>query len=241
MKTLYLFLVLLLISCSTDKTVDSNEEKEEQEIVTSVENNCKECPQSNFADQEADTAFYFSNGKKLLVCGFVEEQEGERIFSEFVVSDCDSIIDFWEAIDTYRIEYVKDTLRLLKIELLATDKSREFTKEVWITENLYYKENKLERVKQLNPRVQYTQEQIVETLKEFEQTQWLTQNTAPSEEFVEEKMLLANRLMIAAVSGSITAEEYFKDFAVKFRPDGAYAEWYDEMSDKIELTKNIKK
>lgn len=64
-----------------------------------------------------------------------------------------------------------------------------------------------------------------------------TQNESTTEGYSEEKMALANRLMIAAISSNRKAEEYFKEYETKFKPDGAYSEWYKDMDAIVFLYK----
>ncbi len=211
----------------------------EKVVSTGVsEADCDKCSASDYAESEPDTAFIFSNGSELLLCGYSELKDGRKIYSEFVLSECgkDSIVDFWSAVEEYEILFEQDTLHLQKLELLALDNNREFVKKKWLTESLYYENGELKRTKKLNPEVKYSQRQTDQSLQEYESTHWKTQIEA-SEEYTEAKMELANRLLIAAVSGSEKAELYFKEFYSKFKPDGAYAEWYHEMADMLEFAK----
>lgn len=240
MKNSYLLLFLVIAGCASKHQIEVGH-KAEKEIIgnTGAPNGeCNKCAASELAESEPDTAFNFTNGSKLLICGYSEPSEGRKIYSEFVLSECgyDSIIDFWGAVEEYEVEFAHDTFRLQKLELLALTDNREFVKKKWLTESFYYKDGKLKRDKKLNPEVKYSQSQIDQSLHEYESTQWQTQNGA-TEEYAEEKMRLANRLLIAAVSGSEKAELYFIEFDSKFKPDGAYAEWYQQMTDMLEFAR----
>lgn len=239
MKNLYLLLFLLIAGC-TPKQQEVVQVAETQEVGSTVvsESGCVKCAASEFAEPEPDTAFIFSNGSKLLICGYPELREGRKIYSEFVLSECgkDSIVDFWSAVEEYEIRFEQDTLQLQKLELLALGNNREFVKEKWLTESFYYVNGELKRTKKLNPEVKYSQSQIAQALQEFELTQWQKQNGA-TEEYTEKKMKLANSLMIAAASGSKKAEVYFREFGSKFQPDGAYLEWYQQMAELLESAK----
>ena len=242
MKKVYLFVALLLAGCTVEQELITDNPTATGEAVTTTENTktCEECIASEFGvKQDPDTAFNFNNGKRLLICGYYEPQNGRKVFSEFVLSECGDtdIIDFWDATEQYEIEYSQDTLKLHKLELLALGSNRELVHSPWLTEYFYYKGNKLKRDLRFNASIKYNQDQILETLQEFENTQWMAQHTAP-EAYVEEKMVLANRLMISAVSGSDKAEAYLKEFDSKLKTDGAYAEWYDEL---LELRKTAKR
>lgn len=243
MKNLYLLLLLLFTNCASKQQIEVVHEAE-KEVVSSTgspNEECEKCTATTVAGPEPDTAFNFSNGSKLLLCGYSESREGKKIYSEFVLSDCgnDSIIDFWSAVEEYEILFGQDTLQLHKVELLAIGNERELIREKWLTEYFYYDSGKLQRIKKLNPKIKYSQSQIDQSLKEYELTHWKTQIEG-SEEYTEEKMELANRLLIAAVSGSEQAEQFFKEFDSKFKPDGAYAEWYHEMADMLKFSKEQK-
>ncbi|GHA74551.1 hypothetical protein [Pontibacter akesuensis] len=240
MKNLYLLFVLLLAGCVPEQKSDTRQVVEvESTVKTKAE--CEKCPASNYAGPEPDTVFTFSNGKKLLICGYSEILDNRKAYSEFILSECgnDSIVDFWGAVEAYEVEYASDTLQLQKIELLAVGDNRTLVKEKWLTEYFYYKEDILQREKKLNSKIGYSQSQIEQTLQEYEHTQWKTQNGS-SEAYTEEKMELANRLMIAAASGSGKAESYFKKFDSDFQPDGAYAEWYQQMADLLAFAKKYR-
>jgi hypothetical protein len=174
-----------------------------------------------------------------MLCGFSEKKAGEKIYSEFVLSECgqESIVDFRGAAENYKVSFRTDTLVLRKLELLAVGEKGELNEAEWLTEHFFYRGDNLQRVKKLNSGLKYSKRQIKQTLQEYESTQWFTQLTSPSFEHTEEKMALANRLMLAAASGSQKAEEYFVDFKSRFKPDGAYLEWYNEMTELLEFAK----
>jgi hypothetical protein len=239
MKNLYLLLSLFIAGCASEQQeVDQTADSVEVVSLGAAEGNCDKCVDSQFAASEPDTTFIFSNGSKLLICGYSELSEGRKIYSEFVLSECgkDSIIDFWSAVEEYEIIFEQDTLQLQKLELLALGNNLEFVKEKWLTEYFFYKNGKLQREIKLNPKVKYSQSQIDQSLQEYESTQWQKQVGA-NEEYTEKKMKLANNLMIAAASGSEKAEVYFKEFKSKFQPDGAYLEWYEQMVELLEIAK----
>lgn len=242
MKNLYFLLYLLIAGCAPkQQEVVQVVETEEVGSTGASKGNCDTCAASKYVESEPDTAFTFSNGSKLLICGYLELREGKKIYSEFVLSECgnDSIIDFWSAVEEYEIQFEQDTLQLQKLELLALGNNVELVKEKWLTEYFYYENGKLKREKKLNSEIKYSQKQIDQSLQEFESTHWQKQNGA-SEEYTEQKMKLANSLMIAAASGSEKAEMYFREFKNKFQPDGAYLEWYQQMIGLLESAKKLK-
>jgi hypothetical protein len=242
MKKKYLIFALLITCCTDEQKTDHKNKPALQEAkrATEPERNCEKCAASPFGTPEAvDTTFYFSNNKQLLLCGFSEKKDEEKVYSEFVLSECgqDTTIDFWGAVDNYKVSFKTDTLQLRKLELLAVGDKRELKEAEWLTEYFYYHGKSLQRIKKLNTRIKYNQIQIEQTLQEYGNTQWFTQLTSPSDEYREEKMALANRLMLAAISGNQKAEEYFFDFKSKFKPDGAYADWYNDMERLLKFAK----
>ncbi|MFB9864365.1 hypothetical protein [Rufibacter immobilis] len=250
MKKLCLLFVSLSLGCAQEKGLEKEQTNKKPEAiqtdvastVVETDNKCKACVESIYAETEPDTAFDFSNGQRLLICGGSEIQDKKKVYSEFVISECgnNTLIGFWGAVEKYGIEYVKDTLKLSKVELLAIGENRELTEKTWLTEYFYYQDNELQRVKKLNPKIAYSQSEIDNTLQEYEATKWMIQIES-SQEYTEEKMRLANRLLVAAVSGSRKAEQYFKEFASNFKPDGVYSEWYSEMESLLEFAKKQRK
>ncbi|MFC6997924.1 hypothetical protein [Rufibacter roseus] len=238
MKSFCLLLVLFIVGCSTDQLKEENTNSELAE-VTGVDGVCLKCAASSFAGSEPEIFFDFANGKRVLICGGSDSLEGKQIFTDFVISECgrDSVLGFWSAVENYEVDFSHDTLMLKKIEALALGRNFELINFHWLTEFFYYKGNELQKKVRINPEVSYNQKKIEQTLVVFEKTNWHTQ-IGSSEVDAQEKMQLANRLMLAAVSGSEIAEEYFKDFEKRFQPDGHFAEWYDEMAEMIELAKN---
>ncbi|TPE42687.1 hypothetical protein [Pontibacter mangrovi] len=240
MRNPYLLLYLLIAGCAPkqQQEVELIAGSEEVGEIGAPEAGCDKCAASEFAGPKPDTAFIFSNGSKLLICGYSEKKDGKNIYSEFVLSVCgnDSIIGFWSAVEEYELVFVQDTLQLQKLELLAMGDHRDLVKVKWLTESFYYENGSLLREKKLNPKVKYRQSQIDQSLQEYESTQWQKQNEATIE-YTEGKMKLANSLMLAAASGSEKAEVYFKEFKNKFQPDGAYLEWYQQMADLLDSTK----
>ena len=86
------------------------------------------CPKTEYAGTKADTAFHFSNGKTIVLCGYKNPDSSPATFSEFVLAICgqDSIIDFWGATLTCRLKINNDTLLVQQIEILPTGKKFKF-------------------------------------------------------------------------------------------------------------------
>jgi hypothetical protein len=182
--------------------------------------------------------FHFSNGKTVAICGY---KDNDATFSEFVLYDClaNSTIRFYNAAERCRIRFANDTLTIENIEPLAIGSGYRFSDAIWLTEQYYFKNNVPQVQQSINKTWFYTPAQVQSALSAFEHTTWKTQ-IGSSEAEDENMMNLAGRLMIAAISGDIQAKQYFIEFKDRFKPDGAYAEWYDTMEKMIKTAEEIK-
>jgi hypothetical protein len=180
--------------------------------------------------QRPDTSFTFSNGQKIILCGSKEIYNTQRYFSEFILQDCgqDSIVGFWDAMQTCRLSKVKDTLKIVEVKNLPTGTNRSFVRTDWYIEKVFFKRGKLNRTSGLDWNIRkYTHEEIKQTLKEFE--------TAP-QKYHEDRMKLAYTLFISTISGDKTSAKYFKDFAKKFGVlDGGDLEEYKDLQAMLSL------
>jgi hypothetical protein len=202
-----------------------------------------ECAKSKFQTNiTPGTVFTFSDSKRIAVCGFkdIHISESQAEYSEFVISECgvDTITGFWGAGENVIIFLDNDTLYLKLQEKLAIGKNFDLIQETWAVEYMYYYNGILQRKKAINPELRYTPDQVKATLKQYNKTKWISQ--AESKDLVknERMMQLANQLMIAALSGSSIAEQYFYQFGKKFQPIGGYEEWYSDMTEMIDFAKN---
>jgi len=189
-----------------------------------------DCPKTQFAGTKADTAFYLSNGKKIVLCGYKNPDSNPTTFSEFVLAVCgqDTIIDFWGAVLTCRLKVNKDTLLVDQLQNLPTGKNFKFQETVWTTEKIYFSEQKIVRKLVINRQIRkYSQDEIQSVLKIYE-----TAKTGLD----DSKMEIANKLFIATISGDKKARQYFKEFKSKFGTlDGAFAEEYSDLTAMLEL------
>jgi hypothetical protein len=180
--------------------------------------------------QRPDTAFTFSDGHKIILCGFKEVDNKQRYFSEFILQVCgqDSIVGFWGAVQTCRLSKVKDTLQIVEVKNLPTGTRRSFVRTDWYIEKISFKQEKLNRSSGLNWNVRkYSPQEIKQTLKEFE--------TAP-QKYHEDRMKLAYTLFISTISGDKTAAKYFKDFTTRFGIlDGGDLEEYKDLQAMLSL------
>lgn len=201
-----------------------------------------ECAKSKFVfNTIPGTVFTFSDSKRIAVCGFkdIHILESQAEYSEFVVSECgiDTITGFWGASENVVIFLNNDTLYLKSQEKLAIGKKFDLIQASWAIEYMYYYNGILQRKKTINPALAYTPEQVKATLKQYNKTKWISHAESKDAVKNERMMQLANQLMIAALSGSSIAEQYFYQFGKKFQPMGGYAEWYSDMTDILEFAK----
>ena len=189
-----------------------------------------DCPKTQFAGTKADTTFHLSSGKTIVLCGYKNPDSKPTTFSEFILSVCgeDTIIDFWGAVLTCRLKVNKDTLFVDELQNLPTGKNFKYQETVWTTEKIYFSEQKVVRKLVVNRQIRkYTQDEIQTVLKTFE--------TSKSG-LDDNKMVIANKLFIATISGDKKAKQYFKEFNNKFGIlDGAFKEEYSDLIAMLEL------
>ncbi len=188
------------------------------------------CPSIKITETEADTAFKFSNGKTIVLCGYTDTETQPITFSEFVLAVCgrDTIIDFWGALFTGRIVFKKDTLFIHEIIYIPAGKDFAYKEAVWTIEKIYFNKQKVIKKTAVNRQIpKYSKEKIALVLKEYE-------TAKPGLD--ESKMELANRLFMATISGSKTARKYLGEFEKKFGGlDGHLGEEYIELIAMLEM------
>lgn len=189
-----------------------------------------DCPKTQFASTKADTTFYLSNGRTIVLCGYKNPESKPTTYSEFVLAACgqDTIIDFWGAALTCRLRVNKDTLLVDQLHNLPTGENFNYRKTVWTTERIYFSGQRVVRKLEINRQIRkYTKEEIQTVLKSYENEKaWLDDN----------KMIIANRIFIATISGDNKARQYFKEFKSKFGTlDGAFAEEYNDLTAMLKL------
>lgn len=189
-----------------------------------------DCPKTQFAGTKADTTFYLSNGKTIVLCGNKNPDSKPTTFSEFILAVCgqDTIIDFWGAVMTCRLKVKKDSLLVVQLQNLPTGKNFKFQETIWTTEKIYFSGQKLVRKLEVNSQIRkYSLGEIQSVLKTYE-------TATPGLD--ESKMEIANKLFIATISGDKIARQYFKEFKNKFGPlDGAFAEEYSHLAAMLKL------
>jgi len=188
-----------------------------------------DCPETQLAGTKADTIFFLSNNKTIVLCGYKNPGSKPTTFSEFILAVCgqDSIIDFWGAVLTCRLKVNKDTLLVEQLQNLPTGKDFKYQETVWTTEKIYFIRQKVFRKLVVNRQInKYNQDQIKTVLKTY---------ITAKQGIDEIKMEIASKLFIATISGDKNARQYFKEFKTKFVLDGAFAEEYSDLTAMLEL------
>lgn len=191
------------------------------------------CAKSPYADDLSPvTQFKLSDGRYLELCGVrnLDPERFEAVYSGFVLSTCngDSILAHWDASEDCVAEMHNDTLYVKTMEPLALGDDYELVPTPWLIERFWYKGNKLKHTERLNPDLRYSTAQVNATLSKFAKTKWKQPGTY-TEEYSRKMMKLANRLLVAALSGSTLAEDDFRLFTKKYMLEGPYVEWYGNM------------
>lgn len=199
-------------------------------VNAQIKNESCDCPETPYAGTKADTTFHLSNGKTIVLCGYKDTDIQPTAFSEFILSVCgqDTIIDFWGAVLTCRLKVNKDTLLVDELQNLPTGMNFKYQETVWTTDKIYFSDQKIVRKLLVNRQIRkYDQDEIQSVLKSYK--------TAKSG-LDDEKMVIANKLFIATISGNKKARRYFKEFKNKFGTlDGAYSEEYSDLTAMLEL------
>jgi len=184
-----------------------------------------DCPKTQFAGTKADSTFHLSNGKTIVLCGYKNPNIKPITFSEFILAICgqDTIIDFWGAVLTCRLKVNKDTLFVDELHSLPTGNNFEYQETVWTTEKIYFSGQKIVRKLVINRQIRkYNEHEIQTVLKTYE---------AAKPGLDDNKMVIANKLFIATISGDKKATQYFKEFSNKFGIlDGAFKEEYNNLT-----------
>lgn len=183
-----------------------------------------DCPQTRYAGTKADTTFHLSNGKTIVLCGYKNTDDHPVTYSEFVLSVCgqDTIIGFWEALLTCRLQVCKDTLLVKRLEIFPTGNHLKFQTSVWSTDKIYFEGQKPIKKLVVNRQIsKYDKKEINKVLETYRTTK---------SEIGGEKINIAYELFIATISGNKTARKYFNHFTDKFDKIGvAPREEYDRL------------
>ena len=187
--------------------------------------NCN-CPKNDLtAAGKADRIFTFSNGKSIGLCGFIEKDNKDTTYSEFILFQCGQtkILNQWDATQSCRISKTKDTLIIQELYGLAIEKKLE-VKWVPFYITKYYLDNSALRSTSFFRKdlPKYSPTQIKTVINEYKK---LTKQSGG-----DSTLLIAHRLFWAYVSGSKEAANYLNSFEKRFGPfDGAIVEEFHDL------------
>lgn len=192
------------------------------------------CPETELEIGGDTEYFEFKNGKKIILCGTVDETIEPKKYSEFVISVCGktSIIDFWNQSKICKISVVNDTLSIKQLIDLPTAVNQKFQNEIWSREKIYFDGEKVMREFGIN-----------KLIRKYSTTEMNAVNKAydlsKSAEMTEKKLELASKLFIGAISGSAVSRKHLKDFSNKFRVEGSeFEKHYNEIIQRLEAWDN---
>ena len=119
-----------------------------------------------------------------------------------------------------RLQVRQDTLFVNRLVKLPNGKNFAYQENIWTTEKIYFNREKAIKKLSVNRKIKnYNQSQIKGVLRSYETTRG---------ELDEQKMKMANQLLIATISGDQHARRCFKAFKNKFGIlDGDFAEEYN--------------
>ena len=188
-----------------------------------------------------DTLFEFSNGKSVRLSARVELEieEGKQVLSNCRLYDLETgkflFVDDWQSVGC-EFSFESNKLHVGQLEPFAMGEDHAFVYIPWKVYSFYYENGSFKQIDRFNRDIRFDKPTIDALLKEYELTEWRTQEE--DVKYVEETLMnLANRLLIAAISGSKESEAYFREFETKAKPDGAFASWYLIMEDMLEYAK----
>lgn len=194
-----------------------------------------------WSDSAVDSLYVFSNGQSICLSGWMEIEDGKQLFTDYALRDCDtseilggetSVLGLGGS----HLSFSNDTLWVSQIDLLAMGENLEFVKFPWKIKAYYLEDGSFGYTEGLNENFRYDQQTIESVLKEYETTELRTQQE--DWEYVDSVLMrLANKQLIAAISGSEKSEMYFKEFKTRVKPDGIYASWYIVMENMLKFAK----
>jgi hypothetical protein len=192
------------------------------------------CPPNKFglSDAKADTVFHLLNGKSVALCGSRNTNvvKGRTFYSEFVLAACGEaqVIKFWGATLVCQLHVHHDTLIVETLERLPAGKNMRYKWIVWTIERIYFRHGKAVNDFSVNRHIsRYTKQEIRLALLQYEKM---------GETLSNANMEVADKLFMSAISGSVKARVYLKDFNHYFAGlDGDYLEWYDGLVQKLKV------
>lgn len=196
-----------------------------------IAQDCK-CPKNDLGAIKNDTIYKFPKGNSIALCGYRNE---DQTFSEFVLTSCRSkrILETWGALETCKV-YQKNGKLIVEELTFHPVYSDEYNPFTWKYIELSFEKKIIITKKYLNPYFpKYNEQEIAKVLNTYE--------TSPA--IIDDNcMILANKLFISAISGSLEAKKYFLEFPNKYKGiDGAFSEEYHDIELMLGVWENDQK
>lgn len=175
--------------------------------------------------------FTFSNKKNVAVCGDMEVQKGDTIYSEGFLSFCDEnkIIEEWGALDPCKIRKINDTIFVETLCWLPIGKNYKTVSVPFYSRKYFFYKDSVYSTNYIINYRKYSKKQILQILQQYKK---ITKGNS------DYTITVANRLFWSCVSGSKKAEELLLSLPIKFKDfDGAYAEDFDDIVGNYKLWK----
>lgn len=191
-----------------------------------------ECIETNFETGKESEIFEFSKGKKIMLCGSINTENGTTNYFEFVLFVCGkkNIIDFWDAASVCEVTKVQDTLYVNQMVDLPIGKRFSMEQVAWRVDKLFFVDDQLSIKKTINKDIYtYDEKQIESIIKDFQSTKPVSVSSD------SKKIELAARLFMGAISGDETCRNYLKSFKKDYKISGTTIEaQYNELIARLE-------
>jgi hypothetical protein len=191
-----------------------------------------ECLKTPFETGKESEVFEFSKGKKIMLCGSINSENGNTNYFEFVLFVCGkkTVIDFWDANKVCEVTKIQDTLFVNQMVDLPIGKNFDMEQTTWRVDKLFFVADQLSIKGTVNRDIStYNEKQIAALIKNFQSTKPVSVSTD------DKKIELASKLFMGAVSGDATCRKYFTAFKNDYKIIGTPAEdAYNELVAKLE-------
>jgi hypothetical protein len=191
-----------------------------------------ECLKTAHETGNESEVFEFPKGKKIMLCGSINTENGNTNYFEFVLFVCgkQTIIDFWDATKICEVNKVQDTLFVNQTVDLPIGKNFDMEQTVWQVDKLFFVGEQLSIKKTKNRDISlYNEKQIAAIIKTYQATKPITVDTD------DKKIALFSKLFVGTISGDETCRKYFIAFKNDYKIVGtAIEDEYNELIAKLE-------
>ncbi len=191
-----------------------------------------ECLKTPFETGKESEVFEFPKGKKIMLCGSINTENGNTNYFEFVLFMCGkkNVIDFWDASKVCEVTKVQDTLFVNQMVDLPVGKNFEMEQTIWKVDKLFFVGDQLSIKSTVNKDVStYNDKQIAGLIKTYQSTKPVSVSTD------DKKIELASKLFMGAISGDENCRKYFKAFKTDYKiVNTPVEEAYNDLMSKLE-------